>query len=484
MNRQPFPDIAPWPPQRWTPPLLPGFPSAFDGYASLFDAFWQAAFGYRFEPWQADLLRHMLEVYPEGHARAGELRFRQVVISLGRQNGKTEIAAALGLWGLLARRVPVVVGIASSADQARLVYKRTMRAIKGTPSLERKFKALTETRGIKTLDGGSYEIKAAKSASLQGIPIDVGIVDELHLLSRDLWFDLVNGLGGRPNCLVAGITTAGDDNSELLLELYEQGARAIERGAESRTAFYCWEGLNAARPDDDAELGRELARANPSVASGRRDLEIELGDVREQPEPDAIRYRINRFVGATNVFISGAAWGACQTSDPFPTGVQPIFTFDRTPDWSYASVGAFAKMPDGRIYCDLVASLVRPTIEQLADVAVMLSKHNPATFGVDGYALRDLGRRLEDRGLPVTYATQADALNGSALFYSKVTQRKLAHPGHPLMAVQIPKTVRKNVRDGFRVSRADSGGQIDVVMNHVLGVQLAETQREIALQIF
>lgn len=480
---QPFEDIPPWPPQVWTEPLAPDFPSAFDSYRDMFRVVWFNAFGYVLEVWQEELLRHAFELYPEGHARAGQLRWRQIVVSLGRQNGKSELACAVSLIVLLMKARPELIGIASSVDQANLVYRRTMNAIKQNPALRQRFSAVTQTRGIRTRDGGSYLLKANKSGALQGIPLDAGIVDELHLLLREVWDDLINGLGGRPNSFVFGITTAGSDDSELLLSLYKQGEESVKDGGQGRLAFYCWQAVAAALPDDDHELGRELARSNPAVASGRSDLETTITDVRNLPEPNAIRYRLNRFNGSENAFISGAMWNACYEDTPFPTGVEPVFTIDRTPDWSYASIGVFAKMPDGRTYCDLVASLVRPTIDQLVEVAVSLSKWNPSTFGVDGYALRDLGRAMEDRGLPVTFGTQADALNGSALFYSKVQQRKVAHPGHALMSMQIPKAVRKDVGDGFRVSRAKSG-QIDAVMTHVLGVQLAETQRDYGLQIF
>lgn len=481
---QPFEDIPAWPPQRWTEPLSPEFPSAFDSYRDLFRLVWYIAFRYVLEHWQEELLRHVFELFPTDHERAGTLRWRQIIVTLGRQNGKTEIACAVALIVLLMKARPLLIGIASSVDQANLIYKRTMVIIKENPRLAARFAKLTQTRGIRTVDGGEYLLKANKSGALQGIPLDAGLVDELHLLLREVWDDLVNGLGGRPNSFVFGITTAGSDDSELLLSLYERGQAAIDDGGAARIAFYCWEATAAEVPDDDDELGRELARANPSVASGRTDLDTTITDVRAAPEPNAIRYRLNRFVGSVNAFISGAMWNACQTAEPFPAGVQPLFTIDRTPDWSYASVGVFAKMADGRTYCDLVASLVRPTIEQLADVASRLSKWNPSTFGVDGYALRDLGRALEDRGLPVTYGTQADALNGSALFYSKVQQRLIVHPGHALVSMQIPKAVRKDVGDGFRVSRADSVGQIDTVMNHVLGVHLVETQRDTGIQIF
>lgn len=485
MTSPPFPEIPAWPPRRWTPPLSPDFPSAFDGYRELFRFVWFAAFGYHLEDWQETALRHVLELYPPGHRRAGQLRWRQVVITLGRQNGKTELAAALGLFGLLMKAAPNVVGVASSAEQARLIYKRTMRAIRGTPQLARRFKALTETRGIQTRDGGQYEIKPAKSAALQGIPIDLGLVDELHLILRALWFDLVNGLGGRANCFVAGITTAGDDGSELLIHLYEQGETAIEAGDDARFCFLCWEADSPEIPEDDDELGRELARANPSVASGRVDLENAIEEVRSMPPQDAIRYRLNRFVKAVSAFMTAAMWDDNLVSDPFPEGVQPTFTIDRTPDWSAANISVFGKRPDGRIYCDVVASLVQPNLGQLVELCVELNGlHNPVVFGMDSFTLRDLGRELELRGVPVQLMGLGDVMNGSALFYAKVQRGLLAHPGNDLLSRQIPLTKRKDTDGGFKISRQASSAHIDGVMSHVEGVQLVETQRENVLQLF
>ena len=204
----PFTEIPAWPPARCTGPLGEDFPSALDPLLPVLEIAWRQAFGYDLEHWQIELLRAILEVFPEGHKRAGQLRFRQVIVSLGRQNGKTEIAAALGLWQLLRKAGALVIGIASSAEQARLVYDRAMKVISRNPALAKRFDALTDTRGIRAKDGGKYEIKAAKSAALQGLPIDLGIVDEVHLLKGALWNDLINGTGGRPDCLVVGITTS------------------------------------------------------------------------------------------------------------------------------------------------------------------------------------------------------------------------------------------------------------------------------------
>lgn len=478
---QPFADIAPWPPTRHTEPLSEIFPNVYDVFRTVIVAAWVAAFGYAPEEWQEQLVRAVTEIYPRGHRREGQLRWREAVISLGRQNGKTEIAAMIGLLMLLWKARAQIIGLATSAEQARLIYDRTMGAIRGSGRLRSRFPALTETRGIRSATGGKYEIRAAKSGALQGIPIDAALVDELHILLSALWTDMVNGLGGRPDCIVVGITTAGDDGSELLLRLYERGDEAIERGVDARFGFWVWEAPEARMPADDDTLGRYLAMANPSVASGRLDLENVIEEVRGMPDTDAIRYRLNRFVTGVSRLFSLATWLNGRTAEPFPADVRPVFSFDRTPDQSYASVHAFAKMPDGSTYCDVVASLVKPTLGQMIEIAQRLSRHSPVTYGMDRRVLQDLGDALSERGLPVTFATYGDIINGSALFFAKMKQGKLKHPGHPLMAMQIPLAERKDLPEGFRVKRTISS---DAVMGHIIGVQLAETKRERDLQLF
>ena len=480
-------EIAPWPPTKFTPPLSTDHPSAAKWLLPVVRIVWRVAFNIALEEWQERLIWAVLEVFPRDHPRAGQLRFRQVVISLGRQNGKTEIGSVLGLYGLLRGAAQLVIGIASSAEQARLVYLRTMLAIASNPSLSKMFDRLTDTRGIVSKDGGRYELKAAKNSSLQGLPVDVGVVDELHLLKIALWTALVNGTGGRPNGLVVGITTAGDDLSELLIHLYAEGDKAIGVDpSENRFGFYVWEAPEARVPDDDAELLEFLKAANPALASGRLDAENVLSDVRSMPPTDVIRYRLNRFVASTTVFISADAWQRNERGfeDHFPTGLRPVIAVDLSPDWGYATITATVKDAEGFTWTEVVASIVKPSLAQLVDVCTRLGRHSPSVFAMDGYTLRPLADELKKRGLPVYVATLADVANASALTFAKIAQRKIRHAGDPLLSVQVPRTVRKNVGVGFRISRADSSVEIDAIMSTVLGVYVAETRSEVALQVF
>lgn len=464
---------APWLPTRYSAPLSPDFPSLFDRFRGAFRIAWQAAMGYCLGPDQEFVLALITELRPDGR-----LRHRQFLVSMARQNGKSELAAALGLLVLLWKAAPYVVGIATSSEQARLVYRRAMTVIQRNKALRVRFDALTETRGIRAKSGGTWELKASKSAALQGIPIDLGIADEVHLLLAALWNDLVNGMGGRPDCLVAGITTAGDDDSLLLKHLYE----LADKGA---IGFAIWEAPEARVPADDATLGRYLTAANPGIAAGRVDLATVIEDCRTMPDADVIRYRLNRFTASSSVFIGAGAWAGCarDAGEALPPG-RLVFTVDRTPEWTHATITATVKDSDGLLWTEVVASLAKPSLEKLVRLCEGLVQHSPAMFAVDGYSLRELGEALRRRGMPVTVLRQVDVLSASSLAYAKIIQCLVRHANDALLSAQLPRAARRNVGTGFRISRQDSASDIDAVMATVLGLYVAETLPEVPDQIF
>lgn len=473
----------------FTKPLTEGFSSDADWLLPIVDLAWKTPDNPSFslDEWQRDLLRRMLEVYPEGHERAGELRYRQVVCSLGRQNGKSVILSIIGVWALLRAPGQLVIGLASSADQARIIYERTMYVIRSNPSLAKLFTKLTDTRGIRAKDGGKYEIKAAKSAAVQGLAVSTAICDELHLMPPALWSDMVNGTGGRTGGITFGITTAGDESSTLLKDLYETGAKAVAGDASlERFGFFEWSAPEARVPERDEELIEYLKAANPALACGRIDIENVLSDVRAQPAADVIRYRLNKFVSSSNAYLPLDSWNAC--TRPFeyawPVNHRPTFSIDRTPDWGYATVAVAVKDDKGKTHTEVVASIVKPTLQQLVDVAINLSKHSPQAYVVDGYAMRDLAQELRRRGLPVVVFTHADVINASSWVYSRVIQKKIVHRGDPLLAMQLARTVRKNVGDSYRISRKDSSVEIDAVMATVSAMYASETRPEAVTQVF
>jgi len=142
------------------------------------------------------------------------------------------------------------------------------------------------------------------------------------------------------------------------------------------------------------------------------------------------------------------------------------------------------KDADGITHTEVVASLVKPNLSQLVNTVQALTKHSPAAVIVDGYGLRPLGKELQRRGIPTVITTMGEILNASSLFYAKIMQQKISHAGDPLLSVQLPRTIRKNVGDHFRISRQDSSVEIDAVISTMLAVWGSETRLETSLQVF
>lgn len=469
-------------PSRYTPPLSEDFTSEADWFMPIAELAWKVAYGedYQFDDWQKWLIRSILETNPDG-----SLRHRQVLCSLPRQNGKTEVMSVIGLWSLLRKAGVTNLGVASTADQARLVHERLLRTITANPTLAKFMNKITDTRGIVTKEGSKYIIRASNSGTLQGIPVEVGIVDEIHLVSPDVYNAIVAGTGSRKGTMVLGITTAGDDNSELLQSLYENADKAINGQIDGFGAFI-WESSEATVPDSDDDLLRLLLEANPALESGRIDPVVMLQDVRTMPHQDIIRYRLNRFTEAAGAFMPLSLWATCArgVDDEMPSGVRPIISIDRTPDWGYATICITVKDEHGITWTEVVASVTKPTLEQLVNICTSLYKYSPMTYIMDGYGLKELGAELKMRGLPVYITGQGDIINASSMFYAKTVQKKIRHASDPLLSVQLPRTVRKNIGESFRISRKDSSVEIDAVMATMLGVFGAEIRKEMPVQVF
>lgn len=474
----------PWLPARVTPALSENFTTEWDRFGPIIVAAW-AMLDIELDEWQVWLLRRVMETYPPGHPRAGELRFRQVLISVGRQNGKTEIAAALALWGLLRRKAGLTVGIASNTEQATLVYDRVRAVIGTNPELADLFRRVTGTRGLELHNGASYVTKAAKSAALQGLPIHTGIIDEVHIVEPELWADLVNGTGARANAIVIGITTAGGDHSALLKDLYATADKAIAGEAERFGAFI-WESPEATVPDDDAALIEALKPANPRLASGKIDPEIFLADVRTTPGGKAgiVRYRLNRFTSGTEAFIDLALWARVQREygDEWPAG-RPVFALDWSEGQTYASIAA-AILVDGVVYTEIAAQITNPTLEGLVAECERLAEHWPLGFVMYSYTLRELGNELKRRGYPVSLFTPADVVRASNSFYARVMRGTLKHAGDPVLTVQLPRTVRKPHGDSFIISHAESSIEIDAVKATLMAVHAAEVIPETQIHVY
>lgn len=474
-------------PAIYTQPLSDDFPTDGDKLIELVKVAWKSPElpdGLQLDEWQEWLIRHLLERYPEGHPNAGELRYRQAVVSMGRQNGKSLLAAILGVYGMLMHQKSgaSVISLASSIDQARIIYNRVLFVIQSNPFLSKRFKKASESRGIVTADGtGRYDVKPAKEGALQGIPISLCLFDELHLAKKGMWSAAVLGTAQRQDGIVIGITTAGDQTSETLLELYKTGQAASAGDPElERFGYFCWEAPQHAKVDDpDA-----LRAANPSIAAGRLSLDNVLSDLKTIPEHEARRYRLNQFISGT-----AASWIPSDTfrkagdrlSIPQTGGV---FAVDISKNWEHATI-AFANQVGDEHQTELVRTFVNPNETTLFNALVELHhKFAPRAIALDDRALPGLGKRLKLAGFPVWQLWTKEISAACSVVYSMFANGEAKHNNDPLLIVQSPRGIAKYSGETWLISRKESLGEIDALLATVMSLYVSSRAEHAAIGVF
>ena len=474
-------------PAIYTQPLSEDFPTDGDKLIELVKVAWKSPElpdGLQLDEWQEWLLRHLLERFPEGHPNAGELRYRQAVVSMGRQNGKSLLAAILGVYGMLMHQKSgaSVISLASSIDQARIIYNRVLFVIQSNNFLSKRFKKASESRGIVTADGtGRYDVKPAKEGALQGIPISLCLFDELHLAKKGMWSAAVLGTAQREDGIVIGITTAGDQSSETLLELYKTGQVAASGDPElQRFGYFCWEAPQHAKVDDpDA-----LRAANPSISAGRLSLDNVLSDLKTIPEHEARRYRLNQFISGT-----AASWIPSDTfrkaggrlNIPQTGGV---FAVDISKNWEHATI-AYSNQVGEEHHSELVRTFVSPNETTLFNALVELHhKFAPRAIALDDRALPGLGKRLKLAGFPVWQLWTKEISAACSVVYSMFANGEAKHNNDPLLIVQSPKGIAKYSGETWLISRKESLGEIDALLATVMSLYVSARAEHAAIGVF
>jgi phage terminase large subunit-like protein len=467
-----------WKPTYSTLPLSEDFPTDGNKVINISQTLWRLPEKndeiLTLTDWQKWLIQHVLERYPDDYhdpSKAGRLRYKQVVISMPRKNGKSLLGALFALYGMLLHEpAPEVISVAASADQAKIVYRRLKHQVDSSELLAHFFSKSTEHRGLWTKDGtGIYKVIAAKAATAQGLHPSLVVFDELHVANEDVWTAMSLGSATRTDGLTIGITTAGDDTSNLLKHLYERGMAAIQ-GQEDleRFGFFCWEAPQGCALDDE----EAVRMANPQLASGILNWESVKNELATMPEPDARRYRLNQFVSSMNAWIPVGAWSQCPEGRP--TNPE-VFAIERTSGWEYVSIVTAQMQEDGKIATELVASLNNTNIDGVIKVCMELAKYGKP-FIMDGNVLDDLGSALKQKGLRVQMTSNKDMISASNNTYSRIIKKQLVHPRDEIVTLQMQRAVRKNSGESWRIARKDSGTDIDAAVGTVLAIWFVETQ--------
>jgi phage terminase large subunit-like protein len=236
------------------------------------------------EPWQEFIIR---SVYGWRHKETGFRRYRVVFIEVGRKNGKSFLAAGIGICEMTIIGEPAaeVYTAATKLEQARIIHRDAIAILERSPELrgpnpKKPFFKVTHDNITCTLNYGSRYVPLGSDSKTQdGLNVQAGLIDEIHEhKTPDLWGVLDTGTGSRRQPLLFGITTAGVDQESICGDLRMHSERILDESAgvedEQFFAYVCEPDVDEDGKSDDWRLESTWEKANPNidVSCKREDL--------------------------------------------------------------------------------------------------------------------------------------------------------------------------------------------------------------------
>ena len=140
----------------------------------------------------------------------GVRRFRTAFLYVARKSGKTQLASAVAIAQMVLDddAAGEYVFAATKRDQARIGFDEVRRMIEANPTLRRRFRV--RRHDIVAPRDGVCKPLSSDSNTMDGLSLNLGIVDELHgMRDGGILRVIKSSQGARKNPLTLAITTAG-----------------------------------------------------------------------------------------------------------------------------------------------------------------------------------------------------------------------------------------------------------------------------------
>jgi phage terminase large subunit-like protein len=277
---------------------------------------------FEMQPWQAFCVG---SVY--GWKRAdGTRRFRRSGIWVPKKNGKSTMVAGLVLYGLVADGEAGAEAYGAAADkfQASLVFNEVRAMVAQTPALAQRLRVVDTTKRVVFEQANSVYTVLSKDSRKTGHGINASlcVIDELHVVDRELYDTLRYAGAARQQPLLNEISTAGNDKDSLGYERYTYAKRLLlGEIVDDETFAYVAE----ADSNEQWQEPEQWRKANPSLGV-TISLESFEGDFREaMNSPPATQanfkqLRLNLWQDSVYAWIPLDKWDECAGKLPDLTG--------------------------------------------------------------------------------------------------------------------------------------------------------------------
>ena len=488
-----------------------GFPSDGERVARFLETYVThtkgrfAGLPFKPEAWQRDFLNELYRLNPETGARV----YSEALLLIPRKNGKSTLAAALGLFHLVGddEASPEVYVAAGSRDQASAVFRQARSMVETSDGLS---DFVTPMRWhLESPDNmGVYRVLSSDANLQHGTNPSASIIDEYWTAKNgDILTALTSGTGAREQPMSLIISTAGHDKNGPLGLLHK---RAYELPDE----------LRESRPDESLTIVRDTENGflywlfAPAWDSEYRYSNVDLDDpatwakanpaswitqeylTRQFNKPSVRvsefqRFHLNVYAEAEEYVFPAGAWESGRADfEPIEDGASVVLGVDlgQRRDRSAVTIVRSRLIGDSKkLHFDVVAKVWDPPAEGNFDINTIRSfidecctRYDVKRIAYDPWRLEATAQAGQDTGQPwlafsMGWARSAPA---SAALYDAVVEGRVHHDGDPVLAAHVAASaVTESEAGGFRFTKRKSGSNpVDALI--ALMMALAESINE------
>lgn len=187
------------------------------------------------ELWQKALIAAMFGIIDKID---GTRKFQEVVLIVARKNGKSTLAAAVGLYLMISdgELGPEIYSVATKKDQSKIIWLEAKRMVRKSKALAKRIKTLVSEMNSDKNDS-VFKPLGRDSDSLDGLNVHGALFDEVHAWKDQNLYDvIVDGTSARDQPLIFTTTTAGTVRESVFDRLYDE-AEIVINGYDDDNAY-------------------------------------------------------------------------------------------------------------------------------------------------------------------------------------------------------------------------------------------------------
>jgi phage terminase large subunit-like protein len=474
----------------------------------------------KLRPWQKKIIRAIYDTPT-----------RRAVISFGRKNGKTALAAVLTLLHLVgpeARPNSQLFSAAQSREQAAILFSLAAKIVRMSPEL-REYVGIRDTaKQLFVAELGTlYRALSAEASTAYGFSPVFVVHDELGQVvgpRSELYEALETAAGAQEQPLSIVISTQAPTSADLLSVLIDDAKTGIDKKvklflytAPEELDPFSDEALKAANPaygdflnPDEVRDQAEGARRMPARESAYRNLVLNQRVNMNSPlfsrsvwiacaaPPDEEAFRSGEVYGGLDlsarndltalVLVARGGDGKWHVKPEFwapETGLVARSQRDRAPYDVWAKQGDLNTTPGASIDLSFVARRLGELREEMDIRAIAYDRWRMdyltkelSNIGVEFTVQQKIGEQAEGGGLVLVkhgqgFQDMPPAIDG---LEAELLNLRVRHGGHPILNWCAANAVaERNAAGERKLEKSKSTGRIDGVVALAMAMRIALT---------